>query len=276
MTQQTQRSNLLGRATPYENQRYKADAEQLEAHDKAASEKANPDGTATDIEPQHNWEKRYKDLQSFNSRKINEQNAIIESLKVQGVQPVNVPKTQEELDLLRKQDPAGYSRIEAIATSMMQDQMVQYDTKLATVTHDLQETRLAKAELLVRDAHPDFDQIINSDQFHEWASAQDSAIQDWSYNNPNAPELAIKALSLYKFESGQVSTTNQSSTQPTNGGDHSVGVRTNTQQAEVVDKNHPTYIWKESEIARMRPEEFDKWNEHITLAQRENRILFGQ
>ena len=274
MTQQT-RSNLLGRATPYVNQRYKADAEQLEAHDKAALEAATATATATDIEPQHNWEKRYKDLQSFNSRKINEQNVIIESLKTQGIQPVTVPKTPEELEALRQQDPAGYARIEAIATSMMQSQMSQYDTKLAAVTGDLQDTRAEKAELVIRKAHPDFDQIVNSDQFHSWAETQDKLIQDWIYNNPNMPELAIKALSLYKFESGQVNTTGNTQ-EVLQGGDQSVGVRTNSQQAEVVDKNHPTYIWKESDIARMRPEEFGQWESHISLAQREGRIAIGQ
>ena len=273
MSQSEQRSNLLGRATAAVNPRHQADIDAVAAYDTAAQEIENPVATPQ-VEPTHNWEKRYKDLQSFNSRKINELNTTIGSLQQQGVQPVTVPKTPEEMAALKAQDPAGYARIEAIASSMLEGQMQTYNQNLATITSDLTDTRIANAEAQIRVDHPDFDSIINGEGFHVWAADQPQDIQDWIYNNPDQPQLASRALTLFKA-AGDWGTTTQTPHAPLAGGDMDVGVRTNTQTPDSVDRNHPTYIWKESEIARMRPEEFGSWVEHITLAQQEGRVAIG-
>ena len=50
--------------------------------------------------------------------------------------------------------------------------------------------------------HPDFDEIRNSDDFHSWAKEQPQSIQDWIYNNSNNPDLASRALDLFKKDIG--------------------------------------------------------------------------
>lgn len=277
MPQQQQRQTLLGRATPTVNPRHQADLDAVAAHDKALEDKANPTDKPTEVEPVHNWEKRYKDLQSFNSRKINELTKQLEQASQQGVAPLSVPKTAEELAAMQKADPEGFARIEAIAQSMVSTQMANYDQTLANVTSDLNQTKIDNAEMTIRKAHPDFDTIISSDAFHGWAEAQSPEVQDWIYNNPDKPELAIHALTLFKSQTNWGTQTNTQDTQVPNvpAGDLDVGARSNSQAPEAVDRNHPSYIWKESEISRMRPEEFGKWVDVITLAQGEGRVAIG-
>lgn len=282
MTQTNTRSNLLGRATPVVNPRHQADIDSVEAHDQRQADPADPSvAVVKPVEPTHNWQKRYTDLQSYNSKKMNELQLTIDNLQKQGVQPLTVPKTAEEMQAMKQADPEGYARIESIASNMVQSQMGAYDQKLADITGDLNTTKIANAELEIKKAHPDFDAIVADDKFHEWAGRQESMVQDWVYNNPDNPQAAIRAINLYKFESGLGSNTASPANPQVNleapsGGDVDVNIKASTQTEQGVDRNNPTYIWTESEIGKMRPDEFGAWEQHISMAQREGRVAFGQ
>jgi len=250
MTQTTQRS-LLNQNTP-----------------PAAPDGNTPDQGANPSEqPVHNWEKRYKDLQSFNSRKINELTQTIEALQVQGVPKVQAPRTPEEMETFKAANPDMYAVIQHMATDISQTQLKGYDQTMGAMQNDLLDTKMERAELAIKAAHPDFEQIVESPQFAAWADRQTSTIQDWIYNNPDNPELAIQALSLYKYESGQITQTLDTSSGADiaiNHGSHGT--------LETNSMNHPARIWKASEIRRMSPADFAKWDETIKLAQAEGRI----
>lgn len=271
-----QTNSIIKRTHVTSADRHQDSIDAVAAHDKALQEAANPEAVP-EVEPTHNWEKRYKDLQSFNSRKINELNQRLEQAEKAVVQPLSVPKSPEELAAMREQDPEGYARIESIASAIAQQQLSTYDAQLATVTKDLTQSRIDSAEALIMKAHPDFKEIVANDAFHQWAEVQAPDVQDWIYNNPDQPSLSIRALTLYKADIGLGTKTNTQVAQNTQaqGGDMDVKVRTSTQTPDAVDRNHPTYIWSESEISRMRPAEFGKWNEAITLAQSEGRVAYG-
>ena len=50
--------------------------------------------------------------------------------------------------------------------------------------------------------HPDFDDIRNSDDFHDWAKEQPDSIQHWIYDNANDADLASRAIDLFKKDIG--------------------------------------------------------------------------
>lgn len=265
-------------ATPYRNPRHAKEAAELEEHEKSLREGQAQDHVETEKpeQPEHNWEKRYKDLQSWSSKKIKELEDENASLRAAGVQKIQVPKTQEELDAFKAQNPDTYAVIQSMAGNLFQEHIKQYDQKLADMQGTLQATAAEKAKLKLKEAHPDYEQIMKSDQFHDWAATQSTQVQDWIYNNPDNADLAIQALSLFKYNSGWGKQNSDTKAPVESGGDVAVNTRQTSVEPGAVDKNHPAYVWKESEIARMRPEEFAKWDQHITLAQREGRIAFGQ
>jgi hypothetical protein len=276
MPQPIQTRNILG-ATPYRNPRYIQEAAALEEHDTSHQDpSAQGNGTDTEVKPEHNWEKRYKDLQSYTAKKINQLEGEIRNLQQQSVPRLEAPKTQEELEAFKGKNPEMYAVIQSMANTLFQTHIAQYDQKLAEMQGSLQESTQSQAVLKLKAAHDDYEEIMNSDEFHDWASKQSTQVQDWIYKNPDNADLAIQALSLYKYHTG-VGKANQGTTKHSNqGGDYAVNTRSVTMDQGAVNRNHPSYVWKESEIARMRPEEFHKWDEHITLAQREGRVLFGQ
>lgn len=275
MTQSnTQRSSILG-AQPYRNPRHAQEAAELEEHEKSLREKQGQahDTDETKETPDHNWEKRYKDLQSYHARTTNEYENQLKTLQTQKAPELAVPKTPEELEAFRTKNPETFAFIESMVATRVQAQLKDYDQKMASISGDLMETRIEKAMAELKREHPDYEEIVNGDAFHKWAETQDATVQDWIYNNPDKPENASRALALFKYQTGWGSTNANKSN---DGGDVSVGNRNAQHNPENVGRNHPAYIWKESEIAKMRPDEFSKWDEHITLAQREGRIAFGQ
>jgi hypothetical protein len=276
MPQSQSAHNIFG-AKPYRNPRHEQEAAVLAQHDQSLQSQGAQGDSTTDpeVKPEHNWEKRYKDLQSYSARKINALEQEIKGLQQQGVPRLEAPKTQEELEAFKGKNPEMFAVIQSMANSLFQSQIAQYDQKLAEMQGSLQENVTEKAVLKLRQAHPDFETIQASDEFHAWAATQPTQVQDWIYNNPNNADLAIQALSLFKYHSGW-GKENKGTTSGNQGSDYAVTTRTATQVQGAVDRNHPAYQWKESEIGRMRPDEFNKWDQHITLAQREGRILFGQ
>ena len=275
---QSQTSSILG-SQPYRNPRHVQEAAELEDYEKSLTDSnAQRDGdTDPEGKPEHNWEKRYKDLQSYTAKKINSLEASVKDAMQQGVQRIEAPKTPEELEAFKGQNPETYAVIQSMANTLFQTHMTQYDQQLAEMQGTLQVSAQEKAMLRLKEAHSDYESIMNSDGFHDWASKQSTQVQDWVYNNPDNADLAIQALSLFKYHSGWgKETQGTNGPQVNTGGDALINTRQNKVEPGATDRNHPAYVWKESDIARMRPEEFSTWNDHITLAQQENRILFGQ
>ena len=79
---------------------------------------------------------------------------------------------------------------------------VETDDRLSALEEREAKIARKEAEQTLHSAHPDFADIRKSDEFHSWAKSQPEAIQDWVYNNPDNVDLAVKAIDLYKLESG--------------------------------------------------------------------------
>jgi len=274
---QSQTQSILS-TQHYRNPRHAQEAVDLEEYEKSLRTSQAQEGKATDTEvkPEHDWEKRYKDLQSYTAKKITSLEVKVQDSMKQSVPKLAAPKTPEELEAFRGQNPEMYAVIQSMAQNMSEEHMTKYDSKLAEMQGTMKETSQERAVLKLKQAHSDYEVVMNSDAFHDWAATQSTQIQDWIYKNPDNAEAAIQALSLFKYHSGWGKDNTGTNTQGNTGGDVSINTRTTKVDPGATDRNHPAYVWKETEIAKMRPDDFAKWNEHITLAQRENRILFGQ
>ena len=142
---------------------------------------------------------------------------------------------------------------------------------MGSMRNDLLDAKMDRAALAIKAAHPDYEVIVESAIFAAWADRQTATVQDWIYNNPDNPELAIQALSLFKYESGQTQTNTNGTTHVNQGNDLAVS-GTQGGNVETSSMNHPARIWKASEIRKMQPAEYAKWNDTIILAQQEGRI----
>ena len=123
------------------------------------------------------------------------------------------------------------------------------------------------AEKRLMDRHPDFEDIRNSDDFHAWAKEQPQSIQDWIYNNSDNPDLASRALDLFKKDLGIEAEPKKTTSKKTKSAADMVSTKTTS----VEPKSEK--VWSEREIAAMSMDEFDKYEEEISNAMQEGRIV---
>ena len=222
----------------------------------------------------HDYEKRWKDLKAHHDKTVKELRDQLGTKSAgEGSNiPKNPPKTKEELEQLRQKDPAAFEAMKSIAQLIVSEETSEVRTKLSEIEKRELELARERAMVEVVKAHPDFDKLRDDDDFHMWAETQPTEIQDWIYNNPTNSALAIKAIALYKLETGKGKSKGSSSEKapsnsPQPGADSLVSAKT-------AGANAPTQgrVWTREEIKRLSMDEYDRYEKEIDQAIREGRI----
>ena len=219
-----------------------------------------------------NYKKRYDDLKKHYDQKIADFKQKEQELTAAAIerQPAYAPpKTTEELNEFREQYPDLYETVETVAHQQSEQQMQALQQKMSVLEQRESNLQRREAEETLKSRHPDFEDIRGDDKFHEWATEQPEAIQSWIYENPDNVSLAIKAIDLYKMETG-ITTKSKAKTkqsQPKSSAADFVSTKTTS-----VDTKEPR-IWSEREIAALSMKQFDKYESEIDEAIMEGRVV---
>ena len=223
---------------------------------------------------QPNYKKRYDDLKAHYDSRLDEFKAREQELIQEAVSnrpEYKAPKSAEELEEFKKEYPDVYEVVESVAHIQSENQVAELQTRLDAIQERETEVLKREAEKDLRETHPDFDDIRNSDEFHEWAELQPEVIKDWIFNNPDDATLASRALDLFKKDIGldvqQVTESTSNSKKATQSAADMISTKTTS-----VDPKQQR-VWSEKEIAAMSVAEFDKFEEEISNAMQEGRII---
>jgi hypothetical protein len=218
-----------------------------------------------------NYKKRYDDLKKHYDSKLNEFKAREQELLDEATKnrtDYQAPKTEEELEQFKKEYPDVYEVVETVAHLQSESKAKVLEERLSKLQQREQDLIRQDAEKRLMERHPDFEDIRNSDEFHGWATEQPQSIQDWVYSNSDDADLASRALDLFKKDLGfDVPQDKKSSSKPTR---QSAADLVSTKTTSVEPKQEK--IWSEREIAALSMDEFDKFEEDISLAMQEGRI----
>jgi hypothetical protein len=234
-----------------------ADGVYYEQKAKKATRKApSEEETATD------YKKRYDDLKKHYDSKISEFKQKEQELQAE------TRMTQHVEQAVRHEDNSEAE----LANEYVEPQAeAQEPTRASTL--DEREASIARreAEQTLQSAHPDFADIRQSNEFHAWAKAQPEAIQDWVYNNPNNVALAVKAIDLYKMETGLSSqnSSSKSGRSQTSTASAADMVSTRTQSVNANESK----VWSQREIAALSMADYDKYEKDIDAAIIEGRVV---
>jgi|TARA_R100001460_G_scaffold24194_1_gene48611 hypothetical protein len=218
-----------------------------------------------------NYKKRYDDLKKhydskLNEFKIREQELIDEATKNRT--EYQAPKSEEELEEFKKNYPDVYEVVETVAHMQSETKAKVLEERLSKLQQREQDLVRKDAEKRLYDRHPDFEDIRNSDDFHTWAKEQPESIQKWIYSNAEDADLASRALDLFKKDFGIETEKTKSSSKKTK---QSAADMVSTKTTSVEPKQQK--VWSEREIAAMSMNEFDKYEEEISNAMQEGRIV---
>ena len=214
------------------------------------------------------YKKRYDDLKRHYDTKLNEFKKREEELIKQAVPEYRAPKTPEELEEFKKSYPDVFEVVETVAHMQSESKAKVLEERLSKLQEREQEISQQEAEKRLRERHPDFDDIRNSDDFHKWAKEQPSSIQSWIYDNADDADLASRAIDLFKRDLGidvpEKVTKSSSKTE-------SAADMVSTKTTAVEPKSEK--VWSEREIAAMSMDEFDKYESEISEAMQQGRIV---
>jgi hypothetical protein len=202
------------------------------------------------------YKKRYDDLKKHYDSKLNEFKSREQELIVEATQnrtDYKAPKSPEELEEFKNNYPDVYEVVETVAHMQSETKAKVLEERLSKLQERENQLVRQDAEKTLMERHPDFEDIRNSEDFHEWAKEQHSSIQAWVYENNDDASLASRALDLFKKDLGIESTAKSSSKKPNR---RSAADMVSTKTTSVEPNQQK--VWSLKEIEAMSVQEFDK------------------
>ena len=266
---------------PYsQEERIKKDEEELEQllkEQKGEAEKPDTEAKKEDeAEPtnaeEKTFKKRYGDLRRHTQEKEKQFQKQLDDLKTQldkaTKKEIKLPKSEEEIDEWSKEYPDVAAIVETIAMKKARETSANIEERLEKINAMSAEASKDKAEAELMKIHPDFNDIRDSDDFHEWADEQPKWVQDALYENDNDARSAARAIDLYKGDKGLNKKTTAKS-------DKSAATDVNTKGTRTkVDVTESSKKILESAVQKMSASQYEKQADTIMEAIRSGNFVY--
>jgi len=244
--------------------------EERSGEEKAAEVQAKEDAVP-DTAEERSYKKRYADLRR-GSQKAKEDledriNKLESQLKQSTEQEMRLPKSDEDIDAWANKYPDVAAIVETIAIKKAREQQAGLEDKVKEIDAMRETASRERAEVELLKVHPDFDEIRDSDDFHNWAEEQPKWVQDALYENDNDARSASRAIDLYKADM------NISTKKPSNEKDaaKSVNTRNSRTKPDATSNNNKM---SESTVNKMSSKEYEKHQDEIMEAIRGGNFIY--
>jgi len=266
---------------PYsQEERIKKDEEELKQlikEQKGEAEKPSTEEKKEDEEEPKNAEektfkKRYGDLRRHTQEKEKQFQKQLDELKEQldkaTKKEIKLPKSEEDIDEWAKEYPDVAGIVESIAIKKAKEQSDILEKRIKKIDEMSAEASKDKAEAALMKIHPDFNDIRDSEDFHEWAEEQPKWIQDALYENDSDARSAARAIDLYKADKGlnkKTDTKNDKSAAT------EVSTKSTRTKVDVTDSNKKIL---ESDVQKMSATEYEKRADEIMESIRSGNFVY--
>jgi len=217
------------------------------------------------------FKKRYGDLRRHMQDKEKEFQTQIDVLKKQldsaSRKEIKLPKSDEDIESWASKYPDVAAIVETIAIKKAREQAKTLEERMKAVDEMQYSAKKEKAEAELMRLHPDFNEIRDSDDFHEWAEDQPKWVQDALYENDNDARSAARAIDLYKADRGM------SNKKSSLGKDAAKSVDTRNSRSKPQENEASTYL-RESQVQKMSPQEYERMSDEIMEAIRTGKFIY--
>lgn len=262
---------------PYSNsERIKKDEEELEEMLRQQKGEVSEEEEEQEAEPttaeERSFKKRYGDLRRHTQKQQEDLQSQISELKEQLTsatkKEMKLPKSDDEIDVWMSKYPDVAAIVETIAIKKAREQSTELEERVTKINKMQEDAERQKAETILLQLHPDFDEIRQDDDFHTWAEEQPRWIQQALYDNDDDAKSAARAIDLYKADKG-INTKKKS--------------KRSSDAAEMVDtratRNRPTAedtsgVIRESDVQKMSATQYEKNQDTIMEAIRSGKFVY--
>jgi len=231
-----------------------------------AKEDAEPEGAE-----EKSYKKRYADLRRGSQKAKADLEARITTLESQlkqsTAQEIKLPKSDEDIDAWASQYPDVAAIVETIAIKKAREQQEGLQERIKEIDTLRESASREKAEVELLKAHPDFGEIRDSDEFHEWAEEQPKWVQEALYENDNDARSAARAIDLYKADM------NIKTKKPSSNKEAAKSVNTRNTRGQPDATSNNTKM-SESRVNKMSTKEYEKHQDEIMEAIRKGEFIY--
>lgn len=216
------------------------------------------------------FKKRYGDMRRHLAEKEKEYKAKIEELEqrlTKGPQNIRPPKTDEDIEQWAKKYPDVAGIVETIAAKKAKELFSKAESRLQEFDRMQVEAERNKAEDAIRKYHSDFDELRDSDTFHDWAAEQPKWVQDALYENSDDPASVIRVIDLYKVDAGKTPSDYKKKAKE-------AAKTVSRGERAKVDAGGSDGVFKESQVAKMSAKEYEANMEAIDKAIRSGKFVY--
>ena len=217
------------------------------------------------------FKKRYSDLRRHQQKQVEEFKTELAELKRQlsdaTKKEMRLPKSDEDIEEWAKEYPDVAAIVETIAMKKASEQSSALEECIKAIDEMQSSATKEKAEAELMRLHPDFDDIRDSDEFHEWADSQPKWVQDALYENDNDARSAARAIDLYKADMGI------GKKKPKSDKEAAKSVSTKNSRSKPQENEESSYL-KESDVQRMSAQEYEKRSEEVMEAIRSGKFIY--
>jgi len=264
---------------PYsQEERVKRDEEELArlVEEQKSAGTTSEEETPSEEEPTNDEEKtikkRYGDLRRHTQEKEKQFQKQLDDMKEQLAKAtkkeMKLPKSDEDIEAWATEYPDVAKIVETIAMKKAREQSAELETRIQKIDEMSVEAKKEKAEAELMRLHPDFNDIRDSDEFHDWADEQPKWVQDALYENDNDARSAARAIDLYKADKGigkEVKTKN----------DKSAAMEVSTKSTKTkVDATDSGKKILESNVQKMSAKQYEKQADTIMEAIRSGNFVY--
>ena len=244
--------------------------EQLLAEQKGEVEEPEPEPENAE---EKSFKKRYGDLRRHQQEKEKELSAKIEALQSQlseaTKKEINLPKSDEDIEAWAAKYPDVAAIVETIAIKKAKEQAAVLEERVKAVDELQMNASREKAEAELLRYHPDFEDIRETDDFHNWVNEQPQSIQDALYENASDARTAARAIDLYKADKN-ITTKKKTKTTDKDAA-RSVNARNSRSKPDTSEGSKGIL---ESEVQKMSAQEYEKRSDEIMEAIRTGNFVY--
>ena len=275
MTEDATPKKVAFASKPYSNEdklkREEEELQELIAEQKGEAKESVEQEEEPTSKEEKTFKKRYGDLRRHTQQKESELQEQITALKSQlndaTRQEIHLPKSDEDIEAWAVRYPDVAAIVETIAIKKAREQSEHLAERVKQIDDMQFNVTREKAENELLNLHPDFNEIKETDEFHNWAEEQPKWIQSALYENENDARAAARAIDLYKADMGiskKRKATNKDAALATN----TKNSRSVPQESESSD-----YL-KESVVQKMSSTQYEKNQDAIMEAIRTGKFIY--
>jgi len=212
------------------------------------------------------YKKRYDDLRRHQNKLV-EQVKTLEA-KVNDPASFAAPTTEEELEAWKEKYPDVANIVSTLAKKEAQAMYNAADERLSRLDEIAEQADRAKAEAEIRAIHSDFDELKDSDVFHDWVDVQPKWVKDALYVNSDDPASVARVIDLYKADNNIVNKGKKASAKKAAAAIVTKKGRTS------VDADESNGRITESDVNKMSTVEYEKRSDEIMEAIRGGRFVY--